>query len=140
MMTLGDRQATLAAYNVPTHQSQVDEIQAQIRADILAGRRSLFKPAPPAPRHSEDVLEERIGEELELVIRQLAQVGDMLADDPILVSRHAMQLQSIDLMQQVLGHLGRVVAAANKAEAVDNITLTELKSRLKRQALRPIAD
>jgi hypothetical protein len=58
----------------------------------------------------------------------------------VLVSRHAAQLQSIDLMQQVLGHLSRVVAAGDKAMAVDSITLSELKARLKRQALRPIAD
>src|SRR5687767_11547919 len=140
IMALGDNQAQLATYKAPAHQAQVDDIQAQIRAEILAGRRSLFKPAPPAPRPTEVVLDERIAEELELVIRHLAQVGDILADDVMLVSRHAAQLQSIDLMQQVLGHLSRVVAAGDKAMAVDSITLSELKARLKRQALRAIAD
>ena len=81
------------------------------------------------------MLDARITEELDLVIRHLAQIGDILSDDPILVHRHAAQLQSIDLLQQVLGHLGRVVASADKAMAVERITLSELKARLKRKAL-----
>jgi hypothetical protein len=140
IMALVDNRALLAAPNVPLHQQQVDLIQAEIRADLLAGRRSLFKPAPPGPRPSDHVLDERIAEELDLMIRQLAQLGDIIADDPILLHRHAAQLQSVDLVQQVLGHLGRVVAAADKSMAVECITLSELKARLKRKALRPIAD
>jgi hypothetical protein len=140
IMALVDNRAPLAMCNVPEHQQQVDLIQAQIRADLLAGRRSLFKAPPAGPRPTDNVLDERIAEELALVIRQLGQVGDLLADDPILLNRHAAQLQSLDLMQQVLGHLGRVVASADKSMAVDNITLSELKARLKRKALRPIAD
>ena len=139
-MALVDNRALLATAKVPLHQEQVDLAQAEIRADLLAGRRSLFKPPPPGPRPSDDVLDERIAEELDHLIRQLAQLGDMLSDDPILVHRHAVQLQSIDLMQQVLGHLERVVASADKPMAVDRVTLSELKARLMRQALRSIAD
>lgn len=139
MASVDDR-ALPATFTVPVHQQQVDLVQAEIRADLLAGRRSLFKPPPPGPRPSEDVLDERIAEELDHLIRQLAHIGDMLSDDPILLHRHAAQLQSIDLMQQVLGHLERVVASADKPMAVDRVTLSELKARLKRQALRPIAD
>jgi hypothetical protein len=139
-MVLGDDRAPLATNTVPAHQQQVDLIQAEIRADLLAGRRSLFKAPPSGPRPSEHVLDERIAEELDLVIRHLAQIGDILSDDPILVHRHSAQLQSIDLMQQVLGHLGRVVASADKALAVDRVTLSELKARLKRKALCPTDD
>jgi hypothetical protein len=130
-----DDRALPAAGRVPAHQQQVDLLQAKIRADLLAGRRSLFKAPPAAPRQSGRVLDARITEELDLVIRHLAQIGDILSDDPILVHRHAAQLQSIDLLQQVLGHLGRVVASADKAMAVERITLSELKARLKRKAL-----
>ena len=42
-------------------------------------------------------------------------------------------------MQQVLGHLGRVVAARDKGMAVDRVTLTALKARLQRKALRVVA-
>lgn len=129
-----------ASYRAPEHQRAVDEAQAALRADIEAGNRSLFKPPPPNPGRSDSVLEQRIAEELELVVRKLEQLGDILASDPILLHRHAPQLQSIDLMQQLLGHLARVVAARDKTMAVDRISLRELSSRLKRRALRPVGD
>ena len=122
------------------HQQQPDLAQAEIRADLLAGRRSLFQSSPPGPRPSDHVLDKRIAEELDLVIRQLAQIGDILSDGPILVCRHVAQLQSIGLVQQVLGHRRRVVASADKSMAVDRVTLSELKARLKRKALRSIVD
>lgn len=131
--------ALLATYKAPVHQQTVDALQASIRADLAAGRRSLFRPAPATPGRSDDLLDQRIAEELELVVRHLERLGDVLVDDPILLRRHAPQLQSLDLMQQVLGHLGRVVAARDRSMAVDAITLVELKARLKRQALRSIA-
>jgi len=139
-MASADNRALLATSNAPVHQQLVDLAQAQIRADLLAGRRSLFKPPPPGAGRSDHVLDERIAEELDLVIRQLAHIGAILSDDPILLRRHAAQLQSIDLMQQVLGHLGSVVASADKPMAVERVTLSELKARLKRKALRSIAD
>ena len=132
--------ALLATYSSPAHQRAVDEAQAAIRAEIKAGSRSLFRPPPPGPGRSESVLEQRIAEELELVVRQLEQLGDILAGDPILLHRHAPQLQSIDLMQQTLGHLGRVIAARDKTMAVDRISLTELKARLQRKALRALSE
>ena len=135
-----DNRALLATYAAPAHQQAVDEAQARIRADLDAGRRSLFKPPLPGPGKSESVLDQRVAEELDYVIRQLEHLGDVLAADPILLHRHATQLQSIDLMQQLLGHLGRVVGARDKTMAVDRITLTELKARLKRKALRAIGD
>jgi len=130
--------ALLATYRAPAHQQAVDAAQAAIRADLEAGRRSLFKPPPPNPGRSADLLDQRIAEELDLVVRKLEQLGEVLIGDPILIHRHAQQLQSIDLMQQILGHLGRLVAAADKEMAVDRITLVELKARLRRTALRSI--
>ena len=131
--------AFLATYKSPVHQQRVDAAQAAIRADLEAGRRSLFKPPPPGPGQSAELLDQRIAEELELVSRHLEQLGEMLIADPILLRRHALQLQSLDLMQQVLGHLGRVVSARDKALAVERVTLVELKGRLQRRALRSIA-
>ena len=131
--------ALLATYSAPAHQQAVDAAQAAIRADLEAGRRSLFKPPPPSPGRSDDLLDQRIAEELDLVVRKLEQLGSVLVGDPILLHRHAQQLQSIDLMQQILGHLGRVVGAGDKEMALDRVTLVELKARLTRKALRPIA-
>ena len=125
----------------PGHQQDVDSRQAQLRADMAAGRRELFRPAAtPLPEASHNPLDARIAEELALVVRQLEHVGNMLAGDPILLHRYATQLQSIDLMQQVLGHLGRVVSAADREAAVERVTLTELKGRLKRAPLRAFND
>jgi hypothetical protein len=130
--------ALLATYVAPAHQRAVDAAQAEIRADLHAGRRNLFKPPPPSPGRSDDLLDQRIAEELALVVRQLERLGEVLVGDPILLHRHPQQLQSIDLMQQVLGHLGRIVGARDRDLAVDRVTLVELKSRLKRTALRSI--
>jgi hypothetical protein len=131
--------ALLATYGAPVHQQAVDAAQAAIRADLEAGRRTLFKPPPPSPGRSNDLLDQRIAEELDLVVRKLEQLGDVLVGDPILLHRHAQQLQSLDLVQQVLGHLGRVVASRDRGMAVERVTLVELKSRLRRTALRSIA-
>ena len=129
----------LAAAAPPAHQSRVDALQARVRAELAAGRRSLFRPAPPLPKRSDDPLDQRLAEELEFVVRQLEQIGAILAADPILLARHGARLQSIDLIQQVLGHLGRIVGAGDKAAAIDALTLRELKARLQRQPLRSIA-
>ena len=129
----------LSTYKAPAHQQAVDAAQAAVRADLAAGRRNLFKPAPEGPGQSDDLLDRRIAEELELVVRHLEQLGEILVSDPILLRRHALPLQSLDLVQQVLGHIGRVVSARDRALAVERITLTELKARLKRRALRSIA-
>ena len=135
----------LATAKPGDHQREVDALQAQIRAEIAAGRRSLFRPAAtPLPGHSEDPLDQRIAEELEYVVRQLEQLGGMLAADPILLHRHAAQLQSIDLIKQVLGHLGRIAGAADKAAAVEAVTLrssrrgsSASRSARSRTSLRP---
>jgi hypothetical protein len=130
----------LPAASAPqAHQQLVDLVQAQIRSGPMPAPRSLFKPAPPGPGRSGEVLDERIAEELDLVVRQLERLGDTLSGDPVLLHRYATQLQSVDLMQQVLGHLSRIVASADKAMAVDQVTLTTLKARLTRSALRSIA-
>lgn len=123
------------------HQQPVDALQAQIRADLAAGRRELFRPAQtPVPKASDDLLDQRIAEELDLIGRQLEQLGGTLASDPILLTRHATQLQSIDLMKQVIGHLARLIASADRAAVLDRVTLIELKARLTRRPIRPPTD
>lgn len=123
------------------HQQQIDAIQAAIRSEAGKGgeaRPSLFKPAPPRPAPSTNLLDHRIAEEMDYIVRKLEQLGGILANDPILLRRHSYELQSIDLMKQSLRHLAQVVAADDKALAAGQVTLTELKSRLQRKALTPI--
>lgn len=132
--------ALLGTYKPPAHQREVDALQAQVRAELAAGRRTLFKPPPPTPGRSESQLDQRIAEELELVARQLEQLGGWFAADPILLNRYSAQLQSIDLMKQVLGHLGRLIGAADRELALERISLKELQARLRRKPLRSIVD
>lgn len=125
---------------LPEHQRQVDAIQAALRSEAAPARPNLFKPPPPRPAPSTSLLDHRVAEEMEYIVRQLEQLGGILANDSILLVRHAAQLQAIDLMKQSLRNLASVVAAEDKALAADLITLTELKARLRRKALKPIAE
>jgi hypothetical protein len=120
---------------MPAHQREVDAIQAAIRAESGVVRPPLFKPAPPRPAPSKNLLDHRVAEELEAIARRLELLGGTLANDPILLRRHAAQLQSVDLIKQMLCHLSQVVATAEKEKAVALITLSELKARLQRRPL-----
>jgi hypothetical protein len=103
-------------------------------------RQGIFKPPPPRPAPSTSLIDHRIAEELEYITRQLEQIGGILAEDPILVRRHAGPLQSIDTMKQSLRNLANVVAAEHKSLAADRITLPGLKARLQRKALRSVSE
>jgi len=120
---------------IPAHQREVDAIQAAIRAEGRVARPPLFKPAPPRPKASQDLLDHRVAEELEAIARRLDLLGGALASDPILLQRHATQLQTVDLIRQMLSHLSQVVASEDKETAIALITLSELKARLQRRPL-----
>jgi hypothetical protein len=129
----------------PEHQRRVDAIQAQIRSEIAARgdlasppRPSIFKAPPQRPAPSSSQLDLRLGEELDHVVRKLEHLGGALAANPILLSRHAAELQSIDLIKQVIGHIARVVKAEDEDWAVELITLQDLRARLRRKAIRPL--
>ena len=124
--------------NAPDHQRQVDELLAQVRAESVAVHPTNFKPAPPRPDPSGDSLDHRIAEELESIRHQLDLLGGVLVTDPVLLHRHAPQLQSIDRINQLLGHLARIVCADRKDLAVDQVTLTDLRARLQRRPSRAV--
>lgn len=134
------RDAPVPTGMLPEHQRQVDAIQAAIRSKGGSARPGLFKPPPARPVPSTNQLDHRVAEELEFIVRQLEQLGGVLANDPILLRRHSAELQSIDLMKQSLRHLAQVVGAEDKAFAASLVTLTELKAKLQRKPLRPIGD
>ena len=91
---------------------------------------------PLSPSPSNDVLYLRIGEELDYVRRMLDVMGDQLCGDPILIRRHAVALQSLDIVGQILRHVGTVIRSSDPHSAVDDIGMVDLKARLKRtQAL-----
>ncbi len=125
--------------NTSDHQRRVDELVAGVRAEGTTTRPTIFKPAPPRPTPSTDPLDHRIVEEIDCVRRHLELLGGVLANDPILLHRHNQQLQSIDLINQLLGHLTRVIAAEDKTLAVEQVSMQDLRSRLQRKPLRAIA-
>lgn len=129
------------AYSPPEHQQRVDALFAAARAEAArpGGRVSIFKPPPPRPSASDDPLDHRIAEELEVIRRRLDQIGAVLSAEPILLHRHAATLQSLDLTNQVLGHLARVVASKEKELALDQVSLGDLKARLTRRPLAALA-
>lgn len=126
-------------YSPSDHQRRIDEIQAAIRAETAPSpTRNLFKPAPKRSPPSTDPLDHHLSEELECIRRHLEQLGGVLAGNPLLVQRHATQLQSIDLINQVLGHISGIIASEDRELAVEQVTLRELRSRLQRKPLPPL--
>ena len=88
--------------------------------------------AAPAPQ-SEDALNVRLGEELDYVRRMLEALGDQLSGDPILIRRHAVALQSLDIVGQILGHVRNIVRSSDPHAAVEDIGMGDLRARLMRR-------
>jgi hypothetical protein len=124
-----------ASANGAAQQRLVDAIKAEIRDAVEPARPRLFRPAPPRPEPSTDPIEHRMVEEIECIRRHLDLLGSTLANDLVLVRRYATQLQSIDMVNQLLGQLGIVIGAEDKAMAVEQVANHELKARLKRRPL-----
>jgi hypothetical protein len=121
--------------NGPAQQRLVDAVKAEFAAGAPVPRASIFKPAPPRPAPTANPIELRMVEEIECIRRHLDLLGSTLANDVLLVRRYATQLQSIDLINQQLGHLAAVVGTEDKAQAVERISLEDLRARLKRRPL-----
>jgi hypothetical protein len=121
--------------NGPAQQRLVDQIKAEVRGGAEKSRPSIFKPAPARPAPSTNPIEHRMAEELECIRRHLDLLGSALVNDVVLVRRYAVQLQAIDMINQQLGHLAAVIATEDKAQAVERISLEDLKARLKRRPL-----
>ncbi len=91
--------------------------------------------APIAPSQlTENGLSLRLGEELDYVRRMLDTLGDQLSNDPILIRRHAITLQSLDRVGQILGHVRNVIRSSDQHAAVAEIGMSDLKARLSRNA------
>ena len=119
----------------PGHQARVDAMVEQVRREGGEARRPLFKPPPPRPGPSTDPLDHRIAEELDYLRRHLDLLGEALANDVALLRRYPQQLQAIDFVNQILGHLGQIISAGDKSLAVEQLSHPELRNRLKRKAL-----
>lgn len=136
-MASQDNRDLLVTGKESTNLPHAERERARIRADLAAGRRSLFKVAPVGPAQSTVMLDVRLAEELDFVVRQLRQVSDLLMNNPSFAHYYTDQLQSLASAQQVLTNLGRIVAAADKQTATDATSLSELRLRLTREPLSP---
>jgi hypothetical protein len=126
---------TMTPTATSAHQQRVDEMMARVRAEATPSRPTLFKPAPARPQRSSSTIDLRIAEEVDYVRRHLEMLGTTLAGDPILLHRHGTSLQSVDLMNQLLGHLARVIESEDKAAAAQLVSHGDLRSRLMRKSL-----
>jgi hypothetical protein len=135
-------------FGAPTHlrQERCDRVLAQYRSELHAAepvaaspqRRSIRRDptvVPAALTPTSDTLLLRVAEEIEYARRMLDAMGDALSSDPMVITRHAVQLQSVDIIGQMLGHLAAVVQSSDPAGAVERIGMAELKARLKRYTL-----
>ena len=124
-------------YGAPAHlrpaQARVDAIQAEHRAE--GAPRSIRREPPPLPASlipTDDELKVRLAEELEYARRMLESMGDALSNDSAVVMRHAVALQTIDIVSQLLGHVAAVTRSSDPIGAVQRIGMCELKARLTR--------
>lgn len=117
------------------------EAQRRVDAIVAEAKRGIWRPeyqpaaAPPPLSMCPKLIDKRLSEEIQYVQRLLEMMGDQLSGDAAVLHRHARAMQGFDLMSQILGHLARVVAASDKSSAIDGIGMSELRARLKRQAL-----
>jgi len=129
-------------FGAPSHlrraQAICDSIQEEFRAEQAdpkkrSIRRENAPPIDPALIPTDDELRVRLAEELEYARRMLDAMGDELAADMGVVMRHAVALQTVDIVGQMLGHIAAVTRSSAPERAVDRIGMCELKSRLTRR-------
>ena len=75
-------------------------------------------------------LDHRLAAELDHARDMLIMMGDDLSGDFGVVSRHALTLQAVDIVSQMLGHIANVVRAEDRPQAIEKIGMGDLKSKL----------
>jgi hypothetical protein len=129
-------------FGAPAHlrraQATVDAVQAEFRAEQKAPEKRLLRreppPLDPALVPTDDQLRVRLAEELEYARRMLDTMGDELSADMGVVMRHAVALQTVDIVGQMLGHIAAVTRSSAPERAVERIGMCELKGRLTRRS------
>jgi hypothetical protein len=126
----------------PAHLRRAQAICDSIQQEFRTGQKNNQKrsahhdqtlPSDPALMPTEDELRLRLAEELEYARRMLDAMGDQLTADLSVVMRHAVALQSVDIVGQMLGHIAAVTRSSAPERAVEKIGMCELKARLKRR-------
>lgn len=123
------------AARIAADMNSADVIQADFGTEQKP-RRSIRRDPPPLPAAlvpTDDQLRLRLAEELEYARRMLSSMGDELSSDGLIVGRHLAELQTIDIVGQMLGHIASVVRSSDPPGAVEAIGMSELKARLMRR-------
>jgi hypothetical protein len=123
------------AARIAAGHEESDVIRADFGADQKP-RASIRRDPPPSSRAAiptEDQLRLRLAEELEYARRMLTSMGDELSSDALFVGRHLAELQTVDIVGQMLGHIASVVRSSDPPAAVEAIGMSELKARLMRR-------
>ena len=81
-----------------------------------------------------DPIDHLLAEELDHARRMLETMGDELAANADVVASHGLALQAVDIVGQMIGHIANVVRADDRAAAVSQIGMCELKAKLGRAA------
>lgn len=115
-------------------QERCDAIQAAVREERESNERPPLAVSPKLAwlEPSDDVVEQRLAEELDLARRMLDSVGDRLVSDPVMINRHAQALQSFDIIGQMLGHISKVIGVREKEEAIRRVGMADMRARLQR--------
>ena len=108
-------------------QLRVDQIQAAVRSGA-----ALPTDAAPsaAPVVDAAAIDRRIAQELAGLKRALDEVGETLADDVDILMRHEGTLQKFDIAVQTMQYLADLMAAPDRAKAVGDVPMHDLRSRL----------
>ena len=112
-------------------QAGVDHAIAQVRAgngqDSDGDSASLCELAQLLPA--------RLAEEIHFIMRTLDGVQETLAAEPLVVARHGIELQHIDISVQLLGQIAGLLIAPDLQRAVGTIATEGLRRRLVRSPL-----
>lgn len=119
----------LASRDQPAVDESVGAVQSG-NAQVLP----FFSQALPAEALG-NALPQRLAEELAYVGRLLESLGEDLCAEPLLVMRHAVKLQNLDVSAQILGHVAALLVAEQPEQAIDAIGMVSLRKRLRRTAL-----
>ena len=111
-------------------QARIDAIQAAVRS----GEVPEASETAPAGEMSAIPLDDRLAEEVAHVRRLLEEVSGTLIGDSAVVERHAEVLQTFDVVDQILGHLARIMTADDREAAARSVGMAELRARLLRKA------
>ncbi len=112
-------------FREPPHDELVSAGQRPIR-------RSLRLADDPVLAPTDDLLRQRISDELDYAWRQLDFVAASMSRDAVTKARYRSSLQDIDCVGQNLGQLAVVLRSSMPELAVDRVPMAELRRRLQR--------